>query len=118
MTFDSGDAWLDAINQREQLLGETTVRRMAEIFVEEVDGLLARAQAALSEGKTAVARKEMHDLGGNAGCLDFNDLAATALEAERDCDTGNSRKALERLAEITPLAHTNAAQLRHRFHIP
>jgi HPt (histidine-containing phosphotransfer) domain-containing protein len=117
MNGNNANAWLTAIRAREQLLGEDSVRRMAEMFVEEVDPLLSKAQDALMEGDVEEARKAIHNLGGNAGCLDFNDLALAIQDAERACVSGQPHEAFAQLSLISPLARNKAEQLRRHYRI-
>jgi len=117
MNTGKADVWLEAIRAREQLLGEDSVRRMAEMFVEEVDPLLSRAQDALMDGDLDEARKAIHNLGGNAGCLDFNDLTVAIHDAENACATGQPHDAFAQLSLISPLARDKAALLRRRYRI-
>jgi HPt (histidine-containing phosphotransfer) domain-containing protein len=111
------DVWLDAIRAREQLLGEDAVRRMAEMFVEEVDPLLSKAQDALLDGDLEEARKAVHNLGGNAGCLDFDDLTVAIQDAERACVNGQPHDAFAQLSLISPLARNKADLLRRHYRI-
>lgn len=109
------DVWLGAIREREQLLGESVVRRMAEIFLEELDTVLAEAEGALKAGRTDAARRAIHHLGGSAGCLDFNDLAATVQTAELACVSGRPGEALEQMSRVSPMARSKAEQLRRHY---
>jgi HPt (histidine-containing phosphotransfer) domain-containing protein len=117
MSTGNADGWLDAIRAREELLGKDSVRRMAEMFIEEVDPLLSKAQDALLDGDLDEARKAIHTLGGNAGCLDFNDLAVAIQNAEKACVDGQPHDAFAQLSLITPLARKKADQLRHHYRI-
>jgi len=115
MKTGSADSWVSAIRERERMLGEDAVHRMAEMFVEEVDTLLSQALEALHNGHTDLARKAIHHLGGNAGCLDFDDLALAAQDAERACVDGLPQQALACINLIAPLARHKAEQLRHHY---
>lgn len=117
MNASGDDAWLKAIREREQVLGQDTVRRMAKMFVEEVDDLLSQALEALQSGQTDTARKAIHHLGGNAGCLDFNDLTMTIHDVEKACVNGQPRQALEQMSLISPLARSKADLLRQLYRI-
>jgi len=117
MNSGNADVWLTAIRAREEMLGEESVRRMAEMFVEEVDPLLSKAHDALLDGDLDEARKAIHNLGGNAGCLDFNDLAEAIQDAERACVNGQPHEAFSQLSLISPLARNKADQLRRHYRI-
>ena len=117
MNGSNADAWQTAIRAREQLLGEDSVRRMAEMFVEEVEPLLSKAQDALLDGDLDEARKAIHNLGGNAGCLDFDDLTVAIQYAERACASGEPHDAFAQLSLIAPLARQKADHLRRRYRI-
>lgn len=117
MNTGNADVWLDAIRAREELLGEDSVRRMAEMFIEDVEPLLSKAQDALLDGDLDEARKVIHNLGGNAGCLDFIDLAVAIQDAERACMNGQPHEAFAQLSLISPLARNKADQLRRHYRI-
>lgn len=117
MTGGVDEVWRDAIRQREQLLGEGAVRRMAEMFIEEVDPLLDQAVAALKAGRADAARQLIHHLGGSAGCLDFSDLVRTFQDAEHACIDGRHQEALQQMMALSPLARSKAEQLRRHFRL-
>jgi len=117
MNVDTSDAWVEAIRERERLLGKDAVHRMAEMFIEDLDALLSQALEALHNGQTEVARKAIHHLGGNAGCLDFVDLTLAVQDAERACVNERLHEALTQINLVAPLARQKAAQLRRHYRI-
>jgi len=107
--------WTAAISDREQLLGADTVRRMSEIFLEEMETLLTRALEAARAGDLDGARRAMHSLGGNAGSLDLLDLADLAQRCEAACLASQASTAELLIRQAIPLARGNARDLRQRF---
>ena len=108
-------SWTTAISDREQLLGEDTVRRMSSNFLEELEPQLSVALEASRTGDLHAARRAMHSLGGNAGALDLLELAALAQKCEAACLALDTAGAEALVREAIPLARENAADLRQRF---
>jgi HPt (histidine-containing phosphotransfer) domain-containing protein len=107
--------WTAAISDREQLLGQDTVRRMSSIFLEELEPQLSEALEAVRTGDLHTARRAMHSLGGNADALDLLALAALAQECEAACIAQDAAGAAALVREAIPLARENAGDLRQRF---
>lgn len=107
--------WISAISDREQLLGQDTVRRMSSIFLEELEVQLAEALKAARTGDLQATRRAMHSLGGNAGALDLIELAALAQRCEAACLAKDAPEAEALVREAIPLARENAGDLRQRF---
>jgi len=107
--------WVTAISDREQLLGQDTVRRMSSIFLEELEQQLSAALEAARTGDLHAARRAMHNLGGNAGALDLLELAALAQKCEAACLANDASGAESLVREAITLAHENAGDLRQRF---
>ncbi len=107
--------WVTAISDREQLLGQDTVRRMSSIFLEELELQLSAALEAARTGDLHVARRAMHSLGGNAGALDLLELASLAQKCEAACLARDASGAEALVREAIPLARENAGDLRQRF---
>lgn len=107
--------WTAAISDREQLLGQDTVRRMSSIFLEELELQLSSALEAARTGDLHAARRAMHSLGGNAGALDLLELAALAQKCEAACLAKDVSGAEALVREAIPLARENAGDLRQRF---
>lgn len=107
--------WTAAISDREQLLGQDTVRRMSSIFLEELETQLSGALEAVRTGDLHAARRAMHSLGGNAGALDLLELAALAQKCEAACLAQDTTGAEALVHEAIPLARENAGDLRQRF---
>ena len=108
-------SWTTAISDREQLLGEDTVRRMSSIFLEELEQQLSEALQAVLSGDLEAARRAMHSLGGSAGALDLLELAALAQQCEAACLAKDASGAEALVREAIPLARENASDLRQRF---
>jgi HPt (histidine-containing phosphotransfer) domain-containing protein len=107
--------WMTSISDREQLLGQDTVRRMSSIFLEELELQLSSALEAARTGDLHAARRAMHSLGGNAGALDLLELAALAQKCEAACLAKDASGAEALVREAIPLARENAGDLRQRF---
>jgi HPt (histidine-containing phosphotransfer) domain-containing protein len=107
--------WATAISEREQLLGQDTVRRMSSIFLEELEQQLSEALQAVLSGDLEAARRAMHSLGGSAGALDLLELAALAQQCEAACLAKDASGAEALVREAIPLARENASDLRQRF---
>jgi HPt (histidine-containing phosphotransfer) domain-containing protein len=106
---------MTAISDREQLLGQDTVRRMSSIFLEELELQLSSALEAARTGDLHAARRAMHSLGGNAGALDLLELAALAEKCEAACLAKDAPGAEALVREAIPVARENAVDLRQRF---
>ena len=117
MTGAPHPAWLEAIREREKLLGADTVRRMADLFIRELEDLLSRASAELSVDNAQGAREFIHNLGGNAGCLDFTDLHNVIAAAEKACTSGKTQEARDTMPAISSLARDKAEQLRRLYQL-
>lgn len=107
--------WLGAIETRAAQLGQDSVKRMAEIYVDEMEELLVSLVAALADGDLPAARIGAHHLGGNAGSLDFMELAQVAEKLEVHCVNGEREAALFALHDMIPIAQRSVSQLRHHF---
>ena len=109
--------WLKDIGERKKLLGQDSVKRMAETFVEEMDALLDNMVAALRCGNTGEARRWAHHLGGNAGALDFIELTALAQQIEIHCIKNDKESAFGAIQMTVPIAQRDASDIRRHFGI-
>jgi HPt (histidine-containing phosphotransfer) domain-containing protein len=107
--------WVKAIAEREATLGRDAVRRMAEIYIEEMETVINTLISALRESDLARARRAAHHLATNAGSLDFIDLADLAQRVEKCCLRGDPEGALQALQPSVPLAQRSVSQLRSQF---
>lgn len=107
--------WQAAISDREQLLGRDTVKRMSELFLEEVSTLLETASQSLAAGDFETARRTIHHLCGSAGTLDFVDLAEAAQLAERACLSADPADAQAKVHETARIALRCVQDLQQRF---
>lgn len=107
--------WLGAIETRSSQLGKDAVQRMAEIYVDEMEDLLATLVAAVADGDLPAARLGAHHVGNNAGSLDFMELAQSAEILEVHCKNGEREAALFALHDMIPIAQRSVSQLRTHF---
>ncbi len=107
--------WLGAIETRQTQLGRDSVKRMAEIYVDEMEELLISLAGALADGDLPAARLGAHHVGANAGSLDFLELAQAAERLEVHCVQGEREAALFALHDMIPIAQRSVSQLRHHF---
>jgi HPt (histidine-containing phosphotransfer) domain-containing protein len=107
--------WLGLIEVRAAQLGTDSVKRMAEIYVDEMEDLLISLAGALADGDLPAARLGAHHLGANAGSLDFLDLAAAAERLEVHCVKGERDEAMSALHDMIPIAQRSVSQLRNHF---
>ncbi len=117
MNADPSASWVKAIEERSSLLGRDPVKRMAEIFIEELDTILDAMVTSLQCADMDIARRQAHHLGGNAGSLDFPELTDLALRIEKTCLQGDRNMALSLLQAAVPVAQRNASHLRRHFGI-
>lgn len=115
MNTEMPQKWLRAIHEREALLDWNSLRRMAEIFVEEADTILERTIEALRSGDLEVARRSAHHLGGNAGSLDFLELAEIAQNIEQACMRADRDIAMMQIQQAVAVTQRNTRQLRQYF---
>lgn len=107
--------WLSAIEARAAQLGADSVKRMAEIYIDEMEDLLISLAGALADGDLPAARLGAHHLGANAGSLDFLELAQAAEKLEVNCVKGDREAAMFALHDMIPIAQRSVSQLRHHF---
>lgn len=107
--------WLGAIEARTAQLGADSVKRMAEIYVDEMEDLLISLAGALADSDLPAARLGAHHLGANAGSMDFLELAQAAERLEVHCVNGDRQEALFALHDMIPIAQRSVSQLRHLF---
>ena len=115
MSTEVSQKWLRAIHEREALLDRDSLRRMAEIFVEEADTILEAAIESLRKGDLEAARRSAHHLGGNAGSLDFLELADIAQNIEQACMRADRDVAMMQMQQAVAVTQRNTSQLRQYF---
>ena len=109
--------WLNDISDRKKQLGQESVKRMAEMFVEEMDSLLDNMVAALRSENIAEARRGAHHLSGNAGSLDFVELGDLAQQIEKCCIKNDKETAFSLIQKAVPIAQRDVSELRRHFGI-
>ncbi|MEQ1753779.1 MAG: Hpt domain-containing protein [Micropepsaceae bacterium] len=107
--------WLEAIHEREAMLGSQSLRRMAKIYIDELDAILEQAIDALRNGDIETARRAAHHLGGNAGSMDFLELSGMAQQIEEACMRADRDCAMAQIQQAIPVAQRSRNQLRQHF---
>lgn len=85
MKDDLCQTWLPLIQDREQLLGKITVRKMAQIFVDEIGDLIRQCEESLKDQNFTLAQRTAHQIAGHSGALDFIALCERAQTLEKCC---------------------------------
>lgn len=108
-------SWARRIADREQLLGQESVRRMAQVFVNEISVLLGTFQSAVDREDLELARRISHQIAGNSGALDLIELCTLAQSLEKQCSDKSTTVSVENVGALVEHARNAEALLKRHF---